>query len=199
MKGFYSVIIGLIVLLILSTALFSVSSFNKSQSLIPQKESFNYTIKEWQNARRMLDKATSDAIIDTAFSADCLTIDAGTAEKFNDANILVYDYNTIASMNADCIIKNLNSSTILIQKTVDHAVHSVGERNVFDINIGMTLKCMHQIEIGIDLNSLASYDKNILFEKTVDANFNSSTNDCNVFVIDKQSGLMDVNYFVSMS
>ena len=192
MKGFYSVIIGLIVLLVLSTALFTVTSFNKSQALIPQKESFGYTIRNWQNTRYVLDKATADAIIDTGFAATCLTIHSA----FTDTNIMIYDLNVVSNMNNGCIIEQINSDNIDIKKIVDAVPHSVGERSVFDINVFFTLKCRHYVEIGIDLNSLASYDKNVLFEKTIDANFNSFTNDCNIFVIDKQSGLMDINYFV---
>lgn len=193
MKGFYSVLIGVIVLLVLSTALFTVTSFNKSQALVPQKESFGYTIKQWQNARRMLDKSTSDAIIDSAFAAKCLTIHAA----FNDSNIISYNLNTISEMNSNCKIKNLNSGNIVMQKIVDKEPHSVGERSVFDINVYFDLKCQHHLEIGIDLNSLVSYDKNVLLQKRIDANFNTSANDCNLFVLDLDSNLMDVNYFVS--
>jgi len=190
MKGFYSVLIGVIVLLVLSTALFTVNSFNKSQALIPQKESFNYTIKQWQNARMVLDKSTSDAIIDSAFSAKCLTIGAA----FNDSNIISYDLNTVSELNSNCQIRNLKSANIVMKKIVDRQSHSVGERSVFDVNVYFDLMCQHHIEIGIDLNSLASFDKNVLFQKRIDANFNSITNDCNLFVLDLDSNLMDVNY-----
>jgi hypothetical protein len=61
----------------------------------------------------------------------------------------------------------------------------------------MSLECRNTVEIGVDLNSLVSYDKNILFEKTIDANYRTDNNDCNIVVIDKQSGLWDANYFMT--
>ena len=190
MKGFYSVLIGLIVVVVLATALFTVNSFNKSQSAIPQKESFSFTVKEWQNTQRLLDKATSDAIIDSGFGATCLTI------GFNpDTNIYIYDQNVLSLTNSDCIIRNLG---VTIAGPVSSS-HSVGERNIFDVNVRMDLECMHEIEIGKDINSLLSFDKNILFEKTVDANYRTDNFDCNIFVLDKQSNLMDVNYFLPFS
>ncbi len=72
----------------------------------------------------------------------------------------------------------------------------MGELNIYDINISMDLQCRHKLEIGLDLNSLALYEKNIIFEKIIDANYNSTTTDCNYMIIDKQSGLQDVNYFI---
>ncbi len=192
MKGFYSIMVGVIVLFVLASAVFTVNSFNKSQALIPQKEAFAYTIKEWQNTRRMLDKATSDAIIDSAFSASCLT---GT---FNpDTNIIRYDQNLLELTNRDCQIKNIETG-ITIQNIIANQSHSIGERNVYDVNVRMDLICSKKIKIGLDLNSLVSYDKNILFEKRVDANYSSPPyNDCNIFVMDLQSGLKDINYFIN--
>lgn len=187
MKGYYSVLIGVIALIVLSTALFTVNSFNKSQALIPQKESFSFTVKQWQNTQRLLDKASADAIIDSGYSADCLT------GLFNpDSNIYNYDQNVLTLTNSDCSIENF-----IVTKSIPiNSVHSVGERNIYDINVSMDLQCRHKLEIGLDLNSLALYEKNILFEKTLDANYNSTSTDCNLLIIDKQSGLQDVNHFV---
>ncbi len=201
MKGFYSVLIGVIVLFVLATAIFSVSSFNKSQSLIPQKESFGFTLREWQNTRMLLDKATSDAIIDSAVPAGdgtpngCLE-NTTTATFVPDSNITTYDQNVIDLTNRNCIIRNILITKELVSTTNDPGANE-WEENIFDINVGMNLECMYEVLIGIDLNSLASYNKNILFEKTVDANYNMLNGDCNLFVLDKQSNLMDVNYFIN--
>ncbi|MFH1895565.1 MAG: hypothetical protein ABIJ74_03250 [archaeon] len=192
MKGFYSVLIGVLVVFVLATALFTVSSFNKSQSLIPQKEGFGTTVKKWQNTQRVLDKASSDAIIDSGFASICLTSLSG----FNpDTNIYSYDYNMLALMKSDCIIKNFS-----VSKTGPATSSGTGwQRNVYDVNVRLDLKCIQSIVIGNDINSLISYDKNVLFEKTVDANYNSVTTDCNIFVIDKQSNMIDVNAFAKIS
>jgi len=187
MKGFYSVLIGLIVVVVLATALFTVNSFNKSQSAIPQKESFSFTIKEWHNTFRLLDKATSDAIIDNGFGLTCLSTGFSP-----DTNIYNYDQNVLNLINSDCIIRNF---AVSLAGPVN-SIHSVGERNIYDINVMMDLKCMHEIKIGKDINSLISFDKNILFEKTIDANYRTDNFDCNITVIDKQSNLVDINYFI---
>jgi hypothetical protein len=188
MKGFYSVLIGVIALMVLATALFTVNSFNKSQSLTAQKESFSFIVREWQNTRRVLDKATGDAIIDSGFKANCLTQPAIFRP---DINIYVYDQNVVSLMNSDCTIKNFSVSKVHVL----NALHSVGEVNVYDVNARMDLQCRKKIENGKDLNTLVLYEKNILFEKTVDANYRTDNSDCNIFVIDKQSNLLDANYF----
>jgi len=190
MKGFYSVLIGVIALFVLATAIFTVNSFNKSQALIPQKESFGYTIKQWQNVRMMLDKATADAIIDSAYPADCLTDPA----KFSpDTNIYAYGQNVLTVTNSLCIIRNLT----VVKSTATKTTGATWERNVYDVNASLQLECRHHYEIGLDLNSLAGYYKNVLFEKTIDiTKITGAGAGCDLNVIDKQSNVIDVNLFV---
>ncbi|MBU2100776.1 hypothetical protein KKB11_06095 [Candidatus Micrarchaeota archaeon] len=208
MKGFYSVLIGVLVLMVLATAVFTVSSFNKSQALIPQKESFSYTVKQWQNARRMLDKATADAIIDAGYAANCLqSLTIPTAAKpYNpDTNIFDYDNTVLSMMNSNCRIKNYRVNKV--GPTLKSFVYTGGdgdhEWNSADINVWMDLECRNEVIIGNDLNTFVYYDKNVLFEKRIDANFMLKlvpiSFDCNMFVTDYQSNLTDTVYLYNFT
>jgi hypothetical protein len=203
MKGFYSVLIGVIVLMILSTAVFTVSSFNKSQALIPQKESFSYTIKQWQNARRMLDKTTADAMVDVGYAANCMqiqTFPANFKSYTPDINIFNYDNNVLSKMNSDCRIKNYRTNKVQYPTIIKGIYGSDGyhEINSFDVNVWMDLECKNEVIIANDLNTFIHYDKNILFEKRIDGNFMynlaRTAVDCNISVLDKQSNLIDTVY-----
>ena len=72
------------------------------------------------------------------------------------------------------------------------------EWNSYDVNVWMDLECRNEVIIGNDLNTFISYDKNILFEKRIDGNFMFDATrlgfDCNMFVTDYQSNLIDTVY-----
>jgi len=195
MKGYYSAVIGVLTLMVLATALFTVYSFNKSQSLIPQKESFGYTVKEWQNTRRLLDKVAADAIIDTAgYDNDCLT-QAGFLVGTIEGKFRFYANNVLSTINPECRI----TDDVEVSKSdgINTEDPTKWEKNIYDVNISFNLECRHRLEIGKDLNSLAAYSRNVLFEKTVDGNYGFVIQDCNIFITDKQSDLIEAEFYVT--
>ncbi len=193
MKGYYSAVIGVLTLMVLATALFTVYSFNKSQSLIPQKESFGYTIKEWQNTRRLLDKAASDAIIDKAFSLSCLREEAGFYNNAIKSQVIFYTNNVISGISTECSVKNINVNRGDMTFSEDPGKW---ERHIYDVNVSFNLECRHRLEVGKDLNSLAAYSRDVLFEKTVDGNHGFVIDDCNIFITDKQSDLIEAEFYI---
>jgi len=185
-KGIFTALIGLLVLVLISTTIISMKSSQRTE-INPKPESFTHVTTQWLNTRIILDNnVTADAISDLTLgniinSASCDWDDtSGLEQQLKDYYLAAMD-----SMGNGCYYYYDDLTFLDVQ----------GGAITKDIDIVFRLACDQNAMIDGKYEFQTMFDQEILIEKTIE--FVDSGIDCTVTIIDDQSALPDLQVVVT--
>ncbi|MDP2974193.1 MAG: hypothetical protein Q8N60_04020 [Candidatus Diapherotrites archaeon] len=165
-KGAYSGIIASIAIVVIIAVAFNSSAAVKAQTEKDYAKAIIDVKSDWQNARYLLDKSTSDAIADDGFAVGCNYDRASIENKLRGPS--GYFQLTLNESLTNCKVENI----------------SVTGNNPNNIQIQTDLSCSKSI--------ITEYKRTaITFLKV--ASYDGSGINCKVDVADKRSGICEVD------
>jgi hypothetical protein len=193
-KAFYTAIIGLLAIMLISTTLITVRGNQYFERSYGTTKTITDIKAEMQSTRYILDITTTDAISDTITKGSCSL--PGSLPPI-DTSILrdkmkTYFQNSINEMNSGC--KLLNDDLIITLETNIGIGQPEGGAglNIYDINAAFDLECKIEKNKGQITETSINYTKKVRLEKQLATRPSTG---CEFTIIDVNSGFPEKTSF----
>lgn len=192
-KGFYTAIIGLLAIMLISTTLILVRGNQQFERNYGTTKAFPDLKAQLQNSQYILDITTTDALSDLVNQNSC---EFPNAPEIKTKIIQYFDDSLSEMYGSNCKIENPNN--LIVEKTnslieIQPTQAVGGITQTFDINdfdVSFTLLCKMESKKNNEKESSISYSRKVKYRKKVVLDKTSGSG-CDFTIIDNQSGFIE--------